>query len=179
MPIDMSQFDGLVDDIAAMSPQIKLATEAAVRTSTNEAEKSVLDRIVRAEGVKRAPLRDYRLFNTKKISYGNIWLGYNPVTSRFYPSFSNVRGVGVTINNKLIRGAFIRNVGGHSSVFRRANPTTRWSAGRPKTSSPNLPLEEARLELLKAAGEMRRIQEKTNARLSAKLDFELAKRLGL
>jgi len=57
------------------------------------------------------------------------------------------KGVSVTLRKdktrKLFKGAFIRTMpNGHKGVFRRSSKATRYSKGRPQTSSPNLKIQE-------------------------------------
>ena len=82
----------------------------------------------------------------------NVWIGTLAVKAAYIGKLSqNSRSA--RAGRHTFPGAFIATMpatasgGQHTGVFRRANETTRWTAGRPHTSSANLPIIEQRVHL--------------------------------
>lgn len=79
---------------------------------------------------------------------GDIQSRYKPLrVSDFNGIRQTKKGVTVRMRKdkprKVFKGAFIATVrSGHRGAFIRAGNGTRWTKGRPRTSSPNLPIKE-------------------------------------
>lgn len=78
------------------------------------------------------------------------------------------------------KGAFVRTMkSGHRGVFRRARGAARWSKGRPRTSSPNLPIKEIFGPQVVGIFEERiaRVVQETAPVLEKNLDHEIGRAL--
>lgn len=76
-----------------------------------------------------------------------LWIGLYPMKAG-YLGTPRQGPRGTRAGKRFFEGAFAATMrSGHVGVFRRSGHTKRWTRGRPRTSSPNLPIEEQMVPL--------------------------------
>lgn len=95
--------------------------------------------------VVRNRIRILRADNRR--SFAKVWYGLNPIPARLLGKVRQTQR-GVRAGRHSLPGAFVASFkSGRTGVYQRAQPARRWSAGRPHSSTPNLPLQESVLQL--------------------------------
>ena len=142
----------------AQKRTIRETTKWAARESTRELARAnrIPMRALRRRPWERRQGRAGRMRWTIDDEQANAWIGTLPVKAAYLGRLSqNSRSA--RAGRHTFPGAFIATMpatrGGnrHTGIFRRANELTRWSEGRPRTSSKNLPIIEQRVALENAA----------------------------
>lgn len=175
----MQGLDELLKQLDSMSPEIDAARRAAVKSATKKADYLVKKRIAKKESISAKGVNQYRV-KTKLFDYsGTIWLGHEPIKVRYAGKYEVIKGVGVRVGRRVLRGAFTAKTrSGGVGIFNRAKNTKRWTAGRSRKSSPNLAINESRIQFQYAEREIKRISKEVETNFLRTLEFEIKKRIG-
>lgn len=175
----MQGLDELLKQLDSMSPEIDAARRAAVKSATKKADYLVKKRIAKKESISAKGVNQYRV-KTKLFDYsGTIWLGHEPIKVRYAGKYEVIKGVGVRLGRRVFRGVFHAKMpSGHSGVFERHRKGKRWTHGRKRSSSPNLPIKETRIQFEYAEREIARISHEVERGFQRTLEFEIKKRIG-
>ena len=127
----------------------KRVLQAAVRSLNRTADqvRTAGVKSISAElGTKQKTVREQlRVIRATRSKLASIVVGTGKAIGLIhFHARQTAAGVVVTLygKKKLFKGAFIQTMpGGHRGIFRRRHGTG-WSKGRPRTSSPNLPIRE-------------------------------------
>ena len=176
--IEMQGLDKLLQGLDAMSPDLKSARRAAIKSRTKKADDLIKKRVAKKEGVSAKAVNQYRV-KTRYFEYmGTIWVGHAPIKVRYAGKYKEIRGVGIKLGKRIFRGAFTAKMeSGHQGVFERHGKGKRWSYGRSKKSSPNLPIKETRIPFQHAESEIKRISKEVEISFKRSLEFEIKKRI--
>ena len=176
--IEIKGLDQLLKGLESMSPDLKAARRAAIKITTKKADDLIKKRLAKKEGVSAKAVNNYRV-KTRLYDYmGTIWIGHAPIKVRYAGKYKEVKGVGVRVGNRMIRGAFIADtpLTGHGGVFERHGKGKRWTHGRSRKSAPNLPIKETRIPFQYAEAEIKRISKEVEISFKRSLEFEIKKR---
>lgn len=120
----------------------RIAVSSTVKSSQENIERSIIRQHNLPSSFKKK-----RVFSSSKGLKGNVWVGGFSVKASVLGRLRQTRR-GAGAGRHFFKGAFLSTMrSGHEGAFRRKKVTTKWTAGRPRTSSPNLGVDEVAVEL--------------------------------
>lgn len=170
--LDVDKLAELV--VKAMPEQIDRATKQAISATVKSARQKIGSDVVRQHKLPSQFKRE-RIFSTEGDDFGSVWVGVNPVLSSVLGNIKQNRS-GVRAGRHFFKGAFAATLqSGHRAAFKRKKTSTRRTRGRPRTSSPNLGIDETTVEISKIDAIMARQQVRAARRMEAIFTRELRK----
>ncbi len=141
---------------AINSRAVPAATASALNKTAAKARTQVSRRLAATKNIPQKTLKKrLRVFRAnRRRLFATVWLGLKsgvkPAELPGIASFTFAgKGAGtIKVGKRRFTGVFrARMPSGHQGLFARAPVTTRRTAGRPRTSSPNLPIVEPQVHL--------------------------------
>lgn len=129
--------------IGALPDHVDRAARKAISLTVRSAKENIGRDIIRQHRLPKS-FKQGRIIATEKgvnTLSGSVWIGGNAVHAGQLGALKKNRK-GVRAGRHFFKGGFVAKMrSGHTGGFKREKTATRWTKGRPRTSSPNLGLD--------------------------------------
>lgn len=134
--------------LSSSKDQVDRAARVAVSTTVTSTEEKIERNIIRQHNLPSS-FKGKRAYSSVRGLKGNVWIGGYPVKASVLGRLKQTNR-GARAGRHFFKGAFVSTLrSGHVAAFRRKQTATKWTPGRPRTSSPNLGIDEVAVELTK------------------------------
>lgn len=159
--IEFKGADLLISAFKDNPKKIVRAAQISITGALSSASTKISRDIVRQHRLKQSFTKS-RVFTNIKEMKGTVWIGGYSVKSKDL-GVNKRSGKGIRAGRYFFKGGFLATMSsGHQGAFKRKKVGTRWTKGRPRTSSPNLSIEELSVNLTKIERIVQRQQLSAN-----------------